>query len=205
MTAENEVNDHLTPEDADVLLEIARRSLELYVRDGIIYHPDLSKLPGQLTDLGASFVTITNHGKLRGCMGNTEPKFALARDVARNAVSAASRDYRFPSVQSGELAEVRLEVTVLSVPEQLPYQSYDELVHSLNPGVHGVILSSGMRKGLLLPQVWDRLPDPHKFLEMIALKAAISADELGDSPPTVEAYTFEAHHYSETGYLEPGG
>jgi hypothetical protein len=70
--------------------------------------------------------------------------------------------------------------------------------------VHGVILTSGNRKGLLLPQVWDRLPEADRFLEMIALKADIPANELRDTPPSVHAYTFGAHHYSEPGYREPG-
>jgi AmmeMemoRadiSam system protein A len=137
-------------------------------------------------------------------MGNTEARYALAKDIARNAISAASRDFRFAPVTADELSAVRLEVTILTKPAPLPYHNYDELVRKLKPGVDGVILTSENRKGLLLPQVWDRLPDADRFLEMIALKAGFPAGDLRDTPPSVVVYTFGAHHYSELGYLEPG-
>lgn len=204
MTGTNQNIDTLEPEAAIAVVRIARQSLELFLRQDVFYHPDLTKLPAEVVALGSSFVTITNHGKLRGCMGNTEARYALANDIARNAISAASRDYRFAPVTAAELFDVRLEVTILTIPAPLPYHSYDELVTKLEPGVHGVILTSGNRKGLLLPQVWARLPDADRFLEMIALKAAIPAGDLRDTPPSVEVRTFTAHHYSELGYREPG-
>ncbi len=204
MTGTSQNVETLEPEAAIEVVKIARQSLELFLRQDVFYHPDLSELPAELVALGSSFVTITNHGKLRGCMGNTEARYALAKDISRNAISAASRDYRFAPVTAAELINVRLEVTILTVPEPLPYHSYDELVTKLKPGVHGVILTSGNRKGLLLPQVWDRLPETDRFLEMIALKAAIPAGDLRDAPPSVKVFTFTAHHYSELGYREPG-
>lgn len=194
----------LDPSTAEAAVQIARRSLELFLRDEVILHPDLSGLPDDLVDPGSSFVTITNHGKLRGCMGSTDALYPLAEDIARNAISASSRDFRFPPISSGELPEIRLEVTILTKPVPLFYQDYEELIGALKPGTQGVILTSGTRKGLLLPQVWDRLPDVDRFLEMIALKAGIPKKDLKDSPPSVNAFTFEAHHYAELGYLEPG-
>ena len=204
MTGTSQNVETLEPEAAIEVVKIARQSLELFLRQDVLYHPDLSELPAELVALGSSFVTITNHGKLRGCMGSTEARYTLAKDISRNAISAASRDYRFAPVTAAELINVRLEVTILTVPEPLPYHSYDELVTNLRPGVHGVILTSGNRKGLLLPQVWDRLPETDRFLEMIALKAAIPAGDLRDAPPSVKVFTFTAHHYSELGYREPG-
>lgn len=189
---------------AKTAVQIARRSLESFLRDEITLHPDLSKLPDDLVDQGSSFVTITNHGKLRGCIGSTDAQYPLAEDIARNAISASSRDYRFPPISTSELPDIRLEVTILTRPVRLLYQDYEELVGKLKPGTHGVILISGTQKGLLLPQVWDRLPDVDRFLEMIALKAGIPKEDLKDSPPSVNAFTFEAHHYCELGYLEPG-
>ena len=94
--------------------------------------------------------------------------------------------------------------TVMTSPTPLQYQDYNDLVRKLKPGIHGVILVSGIRKGLLLPQVWERLPDADRFLEMIARKAGFPNGELHDSPPSVAALTFEAHHYCEPGYREPG-
>ncbi len=204
MSEKGQEIDSLEPTAAEAVVQIARDSLELFLREDVILHPNLSELPDRLVELGSSFVTITNHGKLRGCMGNTEARYPLAQDVARNAISAASRDYRFPPVTIDELSDIRLEVTVLTDPTPLLYRDYSELVGKLKPGVHGVILVSGIRKGLLLPQVWDRLPDPDRFLEMIARKAGIPSTDLRDIPPSVAALTFEAHHYCELGYREPG-
>jgi AmmeMemoRadiSam system protein A len=204
MTGKDQEVNSLEPAAAKAIVQIARDSLELFLRKDVILHPNLPDLPEQLIELGSSFVTFTNHGKLRGCMGNTDASYPLAQDVARNAVSAASRDYRFPPVTVDELSEVRLEVTVMTNPSPLHYQDYSDLVRKLKPGIHGVILVSGNRKGLLLPQVWERLPDADRFLEMIARKAGIPRGELHDTPPSVAALTFEAHHYCELGYSEPG-
>lgn len=204
MNSANQNADDLDPTAAAAVVKVARQSLELFLREDVILHPNLSELPAELAAPGSSFVTITNQGSLRGCMGNTEARYALAKDVARNAISAASKDFRFTPVTAPELSDVRLEVSILTKPAPLLYRSYDELITILRPGVHGVILTSGIHKGLLLPQVWDRLPDPDRFLEMIALKAGFPSSDLRDDPPSVDAYIFEAQHYSEPGYLEPG-
>ena len=194
----------LDPMAAETAVQIARRSWELTDGSTSLEELAISALPDDLVDQRSSFVTITNHGKLRGCIGSTDAQYPLAEDIARNAISASSRDYRFPPISTGELPDIRLEVTILTRPVPLFYQDYEELVGKFKPGTHGVILTSGTRKGLLLPQVWDRLPDVDRFLEMIALKAGIPKDDLKDSPPSVNAFTFEAHHYCELGYLEPG-
>ena len=201
----NSDTNPLNESAAAEIVRIARQSLEMYHRDSAIMQPDLSKLPGELVTNGSSFVTITNHGRLRGCIGSTDARYPLAEDVARNAISASTKDYRFPSVTKEELSDVRLEVTVLTKPTALPFEDYQGLVRQLKPGVHGVILTSGTRRGLLLPQVWDRLPNVDQFLEMIAMKARIPKEELRNVPPTIRALTFEAHHYCELGYQEPSG
>ncbi len=187
------------------LVEIARRSLEEYVHHNEKYKPNLAALPDSLCQLGCSFVTLTNHGQLRGCMGNTQARWPLADDVARNAISSATRDPRFMPVTPEELPNLRLEVTVLTPPEELPYRDYEELLDSVRPGLDGVILSLGMRRGLLLPQVWDRIPEPAEFLRMITYKAGIPAHELVSYPPTVTVHTFRVQHFHEPGYQEPGG
>ncbi len=201
------MSDHdewLDPSTSIDVVKAARQSLEMFIRDDVIYHPDLAALPAALSEPGASFVTITNHGKLRGCIGSTEVSSPLAQDVARNAISAATRDFRFPSVTERELSEIHLEVTILTPPRALSYHNYDDLLTKIHPGTDGIILSSGIKKGLLLPQVWARIPQPDRFLEMIAQKAGIPSRELRDDPPTITVQTFEARHYAEPGYQEPG-
>lgn len=194
----------LDAESGARLVQIARESLENYVREGRQTAPDLTSLSAALRQTGCSFVTVTEFGTLRGCMGNTQARWPLAEDVARNAVAAASRDPRFAPITAAELAAVRLEVTILTPPEELAYRTYDELLESIRPGMDGVILSLGHHRGLLLPQVWDRISEPAEFLRMIAYKAGIPFHELESYPPTVTAHTFRVQHFHEAGYQEPG-
>ncbi len=189
---------------AATLVQIARHSLEMFIRERVQYKPPLDDLPDVLQEPGASFVTLTDHGRLRGCIGNTQARWALARDVARNAVSAASRDPRFPPVTAVELADIRLEVTILTPPRLLPYTDFDDLCAKLRPGIDGVMLTWQERRGLLLPQVWRRIPQPAQFLEAITYKAGIPYRNLRHHPLSVEVHTFQAQHFHEEGYQEPG-
>lgn len=193
----------LAPEIGQALVAVARRGLELYVREGVIYHPDLAKLPTAVGQPGCSFVTLTNNGRLRGCIGATEARWPLAEDVARHAGSAA-RDPRFTPVEPVELNDIRLEVTILTPTQPLIFTDYEELRQKLRPKLDGVILTWQERRGVLLPQVWSRIPKPAQFLAVLARKAGISEQELTAVPPTVSVYVFQVQHFAEPGYQEPG-
>jgi len=200
MNSENIILDPISGQAAVI---VARRSLELFVREEEYFQPDLTSLPQILQKLGMSFVTLTNRGLLRGCIGHTEPSYPLAIDIARN-VAAASRDFRFTPVSVDELADIRLEVTVLTPFQEVSYTDFDDLSGKLRPGIDGVMLSFERKRALLLPQVWHRLPDTTQFLEAIARKAGINNRELWAQPPSVKVEVFQAQHFAEDGYLEPG-
>lgn len=185
------------------ILQIARRGLEEYVRYGQTYKPQLLELTASLCEPGASFVTLTNKGRLRGCIGHTLANIPLAEDVIRNA-AAASHDLRFVPVDPDELLDIRLEVTVLSPFQQITYDNFNELLDKLRPGIDGVMLTQKHKRALLLPQVWHRLPDKTDFLEAIAHKADIHVLELQTVPPTLLVHVFQAQLFAEPGYLEPG-
>jgi AmmeMemoRadiSam system protein A len=193
----------LDPDAGQAVVQIARQGLELFVRDNMYFQPEPAELPQALQEKGASFVTLTNEGRLRGCIGHTQGQDPLAEDVARNAASA-SRDFRFAPVNSDELADIRLEVTILTPFSQVSYDDFDDLLAKLRPGVDGVMLSRGPKRALLLPQVWRRLLDPTQFIEAIARKAGIAGQELREIPPSVVVHTFQAQHFAEPGYREPG-
>lgn len=184
-------------------LQVARKSLEQFVRDQTLFRPVIEDLPKELQKAGASFITLTRKGTLRGCMGHTDALYPLAEDIARNA-TAASRDFRFPPVNEVEMADIRLEVTVLTPLVHLAYDDLNDLVRKLKPGSDGVMLTWKKRRGLLLPQVWHRVPDPLAFLQAILIKAGIPGTALQDVPPTVAVYTFQVQHFAEDGYREPG-
>jgi uncharacterized protein len=195
----------LDPETGQVLVVVARESLNHYLSEGELRLPDLANLPEATARPGATFVTLTHHGRLRGCMGHTQARFPLAVDAAENAVAAASRDPRFVPVDAMELDEIRLEVTVLTPMRPLEYESYADLRRKIRPGVDGLMLSLGRRQGLLLPQVWERIPDPDDFLDALAYKAGISQREMLQEPPIVAVHTFQVQFFMEEGYQEPGG
>jgi AmmeMemoRadiSam system protein A len=140
---------------------------------------------------GASFVTLTAGGRLRGCIGSLLAWRALGEDVADNAVSAATRDPRFPPLGPAELADVGIEVSVLSAPAPVPASSRADALAQLRPGIDGVIVSDAGRRATFLPQVWQDLPDPELFMGHLLRKAGLPVDWWG--PATrLERYTVAA-------------
>lgn len=182
------------------LLSLARRGLVVFVRRGEVYRPDWSTLPEPLQASTSSFVTLTNQGLLRGCIGSTRAELPLAVDVIRNA-AAAARDPRFAPVVAAELSDIRLEVSVLQPARPLAYRDESDLLQQLRPGIDGVIISWDDRRALLLPQVWLRLSEPGQFMEALLRKAKIPGKILRSEPPELEVLTFEAHSFEEDGYF----
>lgn len=183
-----------------LLLAIARRSLNTYIDEHRHYEPDLNALPDEVRLPGASFITLYSYGRLRGCVGSVEPHLPLALDVAHNAVAAATRDPRFPPVTCNELPSLHLSVTVLSPLQRMPYANDADLVRKLRPGIDGVMITWHSRRSLLLPQVWERLPDPETFLLALTEKAGIPCGELAAQPPTIHVFTFAAESCEENAY-----
>lgn len=143
---------------------------------------------------GATFVTLTRGGSLRGCIGSLSATRPLHEDLARNARAAALRDPRFPALGARELDEVRVEVSVLTPPELLPPMSREQAEAELRPGVDGVILEAGPRRATFLPQVWRQLPEPADFLDGLLRKAGLPLDWWG---PEVRLSRYEVVSYEE--------
>ena len=116
---------------------------------------------------GATFVTLTQDGILRGCIGSLSAHRALADDVFANAQAAAFRDPRFPPLAVDELATTRIEVSLLDPSEPLPCTDEAEAIARLRPGIDGLVLSCGAQRATFLPQVWDSLPQPRDLLARI--------------------------------------
>lgn len=143
-----------------------------------------------LGNLGASFVTLTKAGTLRGCIGSLAAHRSLAEDLLDNGVAAAVRDPRFPPVTADELALLKVEVSILSPAQPLSYRDADDLLALLKPGVHGVILQKDGYRSTFLPQVWEQLPNPKMFLEHLCKKAGLSGD-CWQHNPQISTYTVE--------------
>jgi AmmeMemoRadiSam system protein A len=131
--------------------------------------------PAWLLAAGASFVTLKLHGCLRGCVGSVFAVRPLGEDVRLNAVAAAMRDPRFAPLGAHELTATRIEVSVLSGHEALRCANEAEAVREVRPGMDGLLLESGGRRGVFLPQVWEEIPDPAEFLRHLRRKAGLPA------------------------------
>jgi hypothetical protein len=158
------------------LLRIARQALQTAVNGDVLAPIDRSSMDDILLQYGASFVTLTRRGALRGCIGALEAYQPLVDDVREHVVAAALQDYRFPPVDSNELHEIQIEVSCLTQPEELTYHNNEELLKTLRPGIDGVILQEGTRRATFLPQVWEKLPDPEDFLSNLCIKMGASPD-----------------------------
>jgi AmmeMemoRadiSam system protein A len=163
----------ITNKQGQALVALARRTLEYRLLGG--------EAPGgtddpQLLTQGASFVTLKIDGRLRGCIGNLEPVSSLWEGVGRNALSAAFDDGRFSPLGKKELADIELDVSVLSSPRRIHYSGTAELLEKIRPGIDGVILRHGGKGATFLPQVWQQLPQVKQFLEHLCIKANLAAD-----------------------------
>jgi AmmeMemoRadiSam system protein A len=188
------MNDKLTPEEKQTLLNIARQSLELAVRGEKLPPLDEATLTPGLRESGASFVTLTIHGNLRGCIGALEPYQLLAMDVREHAIAAALEDPRFPPVQPKELNQVEIEVSRLTIPHRLEYKDADDLLAKLNPKVDGVILQDGWHRATFLPQVWEKIPDKAEFLAELCYKMGSPPNTWRNKHLEVLIYEVEEFH-----------
>ena len=188
------MDDKLTLEEKQTLLKLARQSLEAGVRGAALPNTDPATLTPALRAEGAAFVTLTVHGEPRGCIGALEPYQPLAEDVREHTVSAALEDYRFPPVQESELANIKIEVSRLTLPKPLEYKDAGDLLGKLRPGVDGVILRDSFRRATFLPQVWEKIPDPAGFLANLCHKMGAAPDTWKRKHLEVLVYQVEEFH-----------
>lgn len=187
----------LNQEERKILLDLARQALEAGVAGDPLPQIELSDLPGPLQDPGATFVTLTINGELRGCIGTLSVQQPLAEDVREHAVAAALNDYRFTPVAVSELADINIEISRLTAPQPVKYGSPQELLAAIRPNVDGVIIRSGSRRATYLPQVWEKIPDPEQFLGSLCLKMGVDYNYWRVNELEVLVYQVEEFHDCE--------
>lgn len=148
------------------LLKLARDSISHYLDTG--EYLKIESGDGELKEKMGAFVTLKQEGRLRGCIGFTAAEKPLTDTVIEAAAMSATNDPRFPPLTQADLPEVRIEISVLSLPRRIQDPKEVEV------GKHGIIISQGPFRGLLLPQVpvewnWDR----ETFLRQGCLKAGL--------------------------------
>ncbi|MDD5029837.1 MAG: AmmeMemoRadiSam system protein A [Rhodoferax sp.] len=129
-----------------------------------------------LREPGATFVTLTQNGELRGCIGSLMAHRPLLDDVKANAVAAALHDPRFAPLKLQELPATKVEVSLLSPLQALHFDSQADALAQLRPGIDGIVFSFQGYRSTFLPQVWEQLPDQREFMAHLKRKAGLSAD-----------------------------
>jgi len=177
------------------LLRLARKTVEAAVGRQRLPNSDGDKMAEQFSEPRGCFVTLKKEGRLRGCIGSIFPQQSLYDAIVHAAASAAVRDRRFRPVQSSELKDIDVEVSVLTMPSRIEFASPDELLDKLRPGKDGVVLRVGSRESTYLPQVWEQMPDKQEFLGHLAEKAGL--DRSAWKQAAILTYQVEAFHESE--------
>ena len=191
----------LTETEGRAAVKLARKTIETFLSEGKLSgHQesgrDLSPVFGENRGV---FVTLTEDGLLRGCIGHPYPDSTLKEAILDSAVSAATRDPRFPPVGKEELNSIVVEVTILTQPEKINVPPKD-LPDNVEIGKHGLIVKQGYYQGLLLPQVApENNMDAIDFLSHTCMKAGLSPDAWVNG---AEVYRFEGQIFKET---EPEG
>jgi AmmeMemoRadiSam system protein A len=175
MTADDTVRA-LLARHGGTLLALAAHSIRHTLANGAALAVDLSAYPPELSAHGASFVTLRRNKELRGCIGSARAWRPLVIDVAGNAAASAFEDPRFKPLAASELPSLWLSISVLTPPEAMAVASDAEFQSQIRPGQDGLILSDGPRSAVLLPQVWEMLPDKAAFVAALKEKAGLPRD-----------------------------
>ena len=191
MTDKCEIKDgevRLTPQQRESLLKLAREAIATYL--GGQSRPETQADDPVFEESRGAFVTLERDGRLRGCVGYSEPLYSLQEAVTRCAVAAATQDHRFESVTLEELPEVSISISALTPLKKL------ENTDNLQPGRHGLMIAGKGRRGLLLPQVaeergWNR----ETFLKETCRKAGLPTEAW--KKEDVEIFVFEAEVFGE--------
>ena len=162
----------IQPETGEVLLKIARAAIAAELGRPQPAQSDAA----WLREPGASFITLKQGENLRGCIGTLRAHRPLLEDVTANALGAAFRDPRFTPLLADELDRTRLEVSLLSGLEALPFEHERDALSRLRPGIDGIVFEYGYHQSTFLPQVWEELPDPAEFMAHLKHKAGLPPD-----------------------------
>jgi len=188
------MTEQLTQTEKQTLLRLARQAMECGARGQKLPPVEAASLTPHLLESGASFVTLTIDGDLRGCIGALEAYQPLVDDVREHAVAAALEDPRFRPVAESELGRIKVEVSRLTPPSPLEYSTSEDLLAKLRPQVDGVILKHEFRRATFLPQVWEKIPDPAEFLDHLCAKMGVRSNLWRNTKLQVYVYQVEEFH-----------
>lgn len=182
----------LTKDQGEKLLKLARESINNYF-DG--KKTDISKY-SEFSEKQGVFVTLTINGQLRGCIGYPEPIMELNKAIVDAARSAALNDPRFPPLEKHEFGKIKIEISVLTVPQEIKVSKPEDYFREIKIGEDGLIIRGDYGSGLLLPQVFTEYDcDVEKALQMTCQKAGMNVNEWRNLDNKI--YKFQAEIFSE--------
>lgn len=166
----------LSEKEKKTLLKVAREAIISAINGLPPNEIDISNVSANLRSKGASFVTLTINGKLRGCIGALEAYQPLVLDVQEHAAAAAMEDYRFNQVSIEEIPSLKIEISWLTPTVKLDYSDGKDLLSKLRPEIDGVLIKDGSRRATFLPQVWEQIPNSEEFLSRLCMKMGSPPD-----------------------------
>lgn len=187
----------LSLEEGKKVVKIARKTIEKYLEKG--EKAEISEeIPEKLKEERGVFVTLNKDEQLRGCIGRPLPNQLFIDGLRESAINAATRDPRFPSLELEELGEVTVEVSILTVPEEIEVEDSKEYLDKIKVGRDGLIIKHKGREGLLLPQVpVDNDWNVEEFLSQTCVKAGLSPDSWVKDNVRVEKFSAQVFKEKE--------
>jgi len=163
----------LSKDEQQTCIDVAKQSILHGLQSGSALDVVTENYASTLQQRLACFVTLHKQGQLRGCIGSLEAYQPLINDVAEHAFAAAFNDTRFPALQQKEFKDLDIEISVLSQPEAMQFNSEEDLLRQIRPGLDGLILEYRYHRGTFLPSVWEQLPQVQDFLQHLKVKAGL--------------------------------
>ena len=182
-----------TTNQGEILLPIARSSIAETLGQE---YKALEDAPW-LQQEAACFVTLTQQGQLRGCIGTLEAHRCLLDDVKNNARAAAFHDQRFSPITNEELKYTEIEVSLLSAMQALNFSDEQQALKQLQPGIDGLVFEYGRYRSTFLPQVWQQLPETTDFVAQLKQKAGLNADFCADE---IKLYRYTVSKWNESDF-----
>jgi len=182
----------LSASEKKFCLELASKSIKYSLMNDSLFslRPDeVAGLTENLKRKKACFVTLTNKGVLRGCIGHLASFQPLYKDIIQNAYAAAFSDTRFSPLTAREFSGIEIEVSILTDPKELDFTDFKDLLSKITPKKDGLIIAKGFNTATFLPSVWEEIPKKEDFLSQLCLKAGLGADDWKKSGLKVQVYS----------------
>ncbi|MDE1460573.1 AmmeMemoRadiSam system protein A [Spartinivicinus poritis] len=185
----------LKHDDEQTLLKLARQVITAGCQKQTLAEIKPAEYSPALQEKRSAFVTLTKQQLLRGCIGSLNPTRPLVLEVSHNAYASAFEDYRFPNLDSSELNQIKIEISILSPHQPINFVDESSLINQLKPFQDGVILQYKQHRGTFLPQVWEKLPKPDAFFKQLKQKANLPPDFWSEE---IKCYKYQVFAFHES-------